>query len=360
MLIEIEPFDTLFFRDGKPFTMGSETWADGIFPPPPSVFYGALRTAYFSEHPEELKTFLLEENNDNDPTKNLEIKGIYYRYKGEVHLPLPLDLVHPKNKEKKEYTLNLLKLQEIENSYFTSLNKKINLLEADKEVEAFEDGLLFIDKLRRYLRLIEIDKLKAKRFKDIITSEPKIGIGRNNNTRTTEEGNLYRVPFNRLDKNFKFIIDFESLSISEKGFLKLGGEGKVANYKIYNENKKIEIKSPSINTKFKLYLSTPAIFKNGWLPSWIDENTLEGTFEGVKIKLLTACIGKPILIGGFDMKEKKPKPMKKCVPAGSVYYFESSNNDISKIIEKFHGKAISDYDEFSKQGFGISYIGDIK
>ena len=48
MIIQIDPLDTLFFRNGKPFTMGEETWADAVFPPYPSVVYGALRSAYFS------------------------------------------------------------------------------------------------------------------------------------------------------------------------------------------------------------------------------------------------------------------------------------------------------------------------
>lgn len=45
-IIEIQALGTLFFRDGKPFTMGAETYAEGIFPPLPSTIYGALRTGH--------------------------------------------------------------------------------------------------------------------------------------------------------------------------------------------------------------------------------------------------------------------------------------------------------------------------
>ena len=44
----LNPTDTIFFRDGRPFNMGEDTYAQGIFPPPPSVLYGALRTAYMA------------------------------------------------------------------------------------------------------------------------------------------------------------------------------------------------------------------------------------------------------------------------------------------------------------------------
>ena len=36
-IIEIEALDTLFFRDGKPFTMGQDTVGESIFPPHPST-----------------------------------------------------------------------------------------------------------------------------------------------------------------------------------------------------------------------------------------------------------------------------------------------------------------------------------
>jgi CRISPR type III-B/RAMP module-associated protein Cmr3 len=44
MWYEIIPNDTLFFRDGRPFSMGTETWATSIFPPYPSTVYGAIRS----------------------------------------------------------------------------------------------------------------------------------------------------------------------------------------------------------------------------------------------------------------------------------------------------------------------------
>lgn len=74
--IEIQALDTLFFRDGKPFDMGDDNWAEGIFPPPPSVIYGALRSAYFAEHPENMALA----NTDNDPTKEIRINQIFIRY----------------------------------------------------------------------------------------------------------------------------------------------------------------------------------------------------------------------------------------------------------------------------------------
>ena len=42
-------------------------------------------------------------------------------------------------------------------------------------------------------------------------------------------------------------------------------------------------------------------------------------------------MGKYTSIGGFDVERGRPKPMKRAVPAGSVYYFELLEGDLEKV-----------------------------
>jgi CRISPR-associated protein Cmr3 len=42
-----------------------------------------------------------------------------------------------------------------------------------------------------------------------------------------------------------------------------------------------------------------------------------------------------VSIGGWNMAKNQPKPMRKAVPAGSVYYFRLENEDYTEKIEKF-------------------------
>jgi len=72
MLAKITPLDIVFFRDGKPFSWGEETWAGGIFPPYPSTIYGALRTMWFSENIQEFS----KANTEKDKTAKIEVKHI--------------------------------------------------------------------------------------------------------------------------------------------------------------------------------------------------------------------------------------------------------------------------------------------
>lgn len=76
MLIDIKPLDTLFFRDGKPFSMGDNDWADGIFPPHPSVFYGALRSAYIGKNIDCIGK-ISNKSDPDDPTQKLKILNIF-------------------------------------------------------------------------------------------------------------------------------------------------------------------------------------------------------------------------------------------------------------------------------------------
>ncbi len=361
MLININPLDTLFFRDGRPFSMGEETWADGIFPPSPSVFYGALRTAYFAEHMDKLP----EANKENDPTKNLEINRICYKKEVNYYFHVPQDLVIDKrdsflvNDKREPFKVFPLKLKKFQDLVSSSPTNSILISPGAifQEVESVTDGLLDQASLEKYLSNKDND-LKVISMNKHIKSEPKIGIGRKNYTHSSEEGLLYRVGMKRIT-DISIILEFNSIEIPEKGILKFGGEGKLIRYD--RENDVISIKPPEIKSNmFKIYLATPAFLSNGWIPSWIEEDTLEGTIPGTggRVKLITCVIGKTFRLGGFDMKEKKAKPMRTIIPAGSVYYFECIEGAIEDIIKKIHGKSISDFEQ--KQGFGICFLGGVR
>lgn len=357
MLIKLDPLDTLFFRDGKPFSMGEETWGNCIFPPSPSVIYGALRTAYFSNHIDLLE----KANTENDPTSNLVIKGIYLLDNLEnnniLYLPLPLDLVQKKDVEPEfENAVHLLSLVELKlkSSCLTSY-----VLKGNQGVEAVDDGLISGKLLKEYLSCSG-KNFSILRLSSRVITEPKIGIGLSGETHTADESKIYRVGMKRL-KNLSLLVEFEGMSIPEKGLLKLGGEGKAASYeKISDQLTACDLPEDYFDKnieKFKLYLSTPAIFHQGWLPSWIDMNSLEGKYKNSKFKLLTASIGKYQNLGGFDLKQKKPKSMWKVTPAGSVYYFKIIEGNFKEIFSLFNRQSISE--ENAKQGFGITFVGKV-
>lgn len=369
--IQIEALDTLFFRDGKPFTAGEETTGGGIFPPMPSVLHGAIRTTYFGESTTTFKSSAQIKAN----TSGLTIESIWLAYDNENFVPFPRDLVvkkdwdAPNKKGKaKELTAHRLFLKKDESS-----NQSVQSLAVpDNDIQWEQPANLLIDQqsLQDYLDHTP-ESIFFEPLGNMMVVENKVGVGLDQSTRTAEEGRLYFLTFNRLQnssgKRLKIGVTYNApWQLKSAGLMRLGGEGKMARY---SDTTSLTPKMPEIATKqFKLYLATPAFFSNGWLPFAVTTDNLNGVqiIDGKKYKfrILTAAVGKYIPIGGFDVAKNRPKPMLRAVPAGSVYYLEAeSESDAQILANHWHGKSICD--ELSKeynhanQGFGIAYVGKI-
>lgn len=351
MLFEVSPLDNVYFGKGHPFSAGFEGIGSGIFPPAPSVFYGAFATYYLSLNginPQNLE-FVQE---------NLKIKGIYYKNGEAWYTLVPMDLV--KNKEdKEENKLEFLRVGKplVE----TDLGDgQINLLYSPNKVENVK-GLIDDLAMSNYLKGIK-ENIFFKPFNDFVTKENKIGIKIDYDKRSSKKGYLYKTDYIKMAKDIKnsleFVVDVEckDFSFPDTGLVKLGGEGKAAKVSRVNDIPKFleekfteEVKEIITKTgKFKLILVTPSIFQNGWKPDFSKLN--------IKVKLIAAAIGKPISIGGWDMKNKRPKVMSKAVPAGSVYYYEILEGPIDSLIEKIYECGISD--ARANEGFGRCLMGE--
>jgi CRISPR-associated protein Cmr3 len=369
MIIKLKALDTLFFRDGKPFNKGDETWASGVFPPAPSVFYGSIRSAYIAQN---LDKYSLKELIEK--TEKLRIKQISFevaaidKETGQEELgqyfPLPKDLVIQKQlndkteiyqrKKFNSYKTYLLKLSE---SVLNSSNATLLRLQSpqDEEVEEVDNGIIHYSFFEEYLQGNEITYFEGRKLNNFLTNEPKVGIGRDGITNTTTDGLLYRVGMQRTN-HVQAIIDFEEISdlkLSQSGFLKLGGESKSVSYEL-EEGLDITFDITGLNNneeQFKIYLATPALFKKGWYPTEIFEKA------NVEVELLTASLGKPINIGGFDIAEGKPKKMLKAIPAGSVYYYKLKSGNLEHLFNIILENTVSEVR--SKEGFGIAYLAKI-
>ncbi len=353
MIIEFKPFDTLFFRDGKPFNKGAENVAETIFPPFPATIYGALRTAFFDNNISIFQELLKNNglNSDKDPTRKLKINNVFIKNSASDYLfakPKNLLTIEEDNKEINSILTNL-KSAELSNC---PLNVLYN--DSDKNYKyasGYLDEISFGDFLNKDYENVSITNMAS-----VFNVEQKVGIAIDQDTNCAKDQNLYRVDYIRLDKDIALQIDFEGFDLPDNFVMKLGGDGK---YVACNRvAKSVELPLSKIENRFFSYIHTPAIFKNGWLPEWIDPVSFTGHIpaSNIKVKLLSANIGKPLLIGGFDMAKRRPKPMYKAVPAGSLYFFEILSGD-SQELQQLHQKSISDI--YPEQGFGINYIGKL-
>lgn len=357
MFIKITPFDTLFFRTGRPFTAGENAWAEGVFPPFPSTLYGAVRSSMLFRRG-NLKDFYDGKYHQDLGTPesegSLEIVGLLL-YKDEVLLRAPLDLVLVYNKK-----LEPLKFCTKPSLFVSSYNLQNILIWQKKEIVDESHGWLSLIDFCSYLKNKE-KSYSAMRIDDLFHYEHKIGIARNKETLTSKEGYFYRIPLVRLKSGVSLVAEVEGLSdFPEEGIIQLGGECRGAFFTKIDDPIKLlrELTFNFENGLFKICLATPAIFEKGWIPKWVDESNFEGLYNGIELKLLGCALGKSLSVGGWDIAKNRPKSMRKAVPAGSVYYFKILNSSgAQEIKQAFHLKNISDVNP--TEGFGLAIIGEV-
>lgn len=358
MLIKINPFDTLFFRDGKPFSMGDDSWADSLFPPSPSVIYGAIRTLFLGNTNFATADKLALE----EATKHITISGIYLQTESGYCVTAPNDFAIEKTENNPQKTIlqprNAAAAGVVSNKPLTQITYPDFVVDNEKS-----KGIITLFDLEDYLKATDVAKISpnAKYF----VSEPKIGIGRDNLTFATDEGKLYRVDMKRLSNKTQIVVELPDFPHKWLSIAKLGADSKLAHFSV-EPNKTVSAQIPfslaPTDTLLKLYLATPAIFEQGWLPRWIKpENDYTGELgEGeqkIILQLTGTALGKPLPIGGFDLKEQQPKTMCRTVPAGSVYYFRLVEGTIGAVKELLHCKTISDH--LPNEGYGLAMVGKI-
>ncbi|MBI5749398.1 MAG: type III-B CRISPR module-associated protein Cmr3 [Nitrospinae bacterium] len=371
MKLFIEPNDVLMFRDGRPFAGGDDHFARGSFPPSPSTIYGALRSHILSVKSGEFDTFknepakiskaITDEVGTKKTLGTLAIAqfGVAKNNEGQIqhYFPIPRDIAKEKGKE--DGKLYILKPDSfINNIALTDMPLGLqHLWRATEEALEAASGFLSEDELASYLMGKAPEKIIEA--KEIYQTEERTGIRKNRSIRSVETGGLYSVEYFRMKEGFGFALDAAGTKLlPESGILRLGGDHRSASYfkSSWNDIDTKHIKDKILRDKhFKLILLTPAVFSQGWLPESIDRNTFEGAINGVKLKMTSACVGKPIGIGGYDFVKNHPKVMNKAVPAGSVYYFELSEGDVDSLFKNVWLKSISD--EKTQEGFGITLIG---
>lgn len=110
--------------------------------------------------------------------------------------------------------------------------------------------------------------------------------------------------------------------------------------------------------RIRMGLASPAIFRGGWKPGWLNEH-LEGSPPGsnVKLKLIGVSNGRWKAVSGWSLAPPRgPKPIRRIVPAGSVYFFDNVGGDPAKLADRWL-HSVSDEAQDKRDGFGLAVWG---
>ncbi len=399
MRLFIEPTETLLFRTGHPFTAGENNFAQTLFPPTPETLQGAIR-ATIASYWDDKKT-LAEAFQDKELVNLIGDRKHYARFRitcislgrhkkdtkdntVERIFPIPAHILQEDDGEKRQARLT----PQTKAGVDSNLPDTMQMLYPDKEIKGklepmkgwltergLQKAFLTNENLltKQYLRERKEDTDKAEVIEDsdIYTRESRLGIGMDSQRKATEEGLLYQVQMIRMNHQEKqqyvygFVVDVrlsqssevsstnpeslvddaqtqQLLHLPDQGWMSLGGERRAAYFTVVKPPQGTS--SAEVEQLQKgnlLYFATPAAFNKGWQPAeWLPPLK----------KPVAVAIDRYQSIGGWKLSPGSSgglnKEMRRCVPAGSVYFFNEQIRVTQPLTD--HGMQI---------GYGITYAG---
>ena len=110
----------------------------------------------------------------------------------------------------------------------------------------------------------------------------------------------------------------------------------------------------------RMVLATPALFGCGWKPKWLGQDlagTVPGTGVSVRLKAAVIERWKPISGWGLELGQLGPKPVRRLVPAGAVYFFGVEQGEATELADRLWLESVCDEPQDRRDGFGLALWG---
>ncbi|PDO10556.1 MAG: type III-B CRISPR module-associated protein Cmr3 [Candidatus Reconcilbacillus cellulovorans] len=376
MLFELRPADTFFFRDHRPFAVGEDSAAAGLFPPRPGTVYGALRTAYVLRH-SDLETFYAGRDEAvrawmGTPSEKgrFRLRGVFLKVGDDLLLPVPFDCVVVGKTGDSARRLKLV--YEPERAGWASDESAWRLYSNSREKTESAAGMYVrLNDWKRHLFGGDEPMPAVQVYGRLVVREPKIGIALDPATRRARDEMLYRVEMGRFHEEEGRAVslvaeadDDDAPDFADIPMLRLGGENRPwtlrqlrGSLEVLTATERAEVSRRIRETGIaRVVFLTPAIWKRGNRPERFDSET--GVWridDGLEVRILTAALGRPVVIGGWDMARNRPKPRRNALPAGAVVYVEVKPSLAETFVETAFRRSLSD--ELSEEGYGRAVVG---
>lgn len=380
----VEPADVLLFRDGRSFSAAnSDTLARGVFPPQPTVFYGAIRSAVMSRNGADFDrpAFGLSGpvadvvGTKAEPGTLRIARFALARRRGDAVerlYPVPSDVLVRKDdraapRAERRHTL----LRTREGQGRTNAPDGVLLPWTDDDaldaVYTAARGYLPEPAFWQVLAGDERAMRNAVDPESLFCTEPRTSVALDNETGTGRTGRLYTVAFTRMNPDVGFLLGLENDAgvVPERGWLRLGGEARAAQFTPVaglrtagNDATDNDLASTiRARGRFKLVLTTPAVFEQGWRPDVVGDDG-RGTLAGCRVRLCGAAVEGHVPLGGWNMAAGRPKTTRRAVPVGSTYFFDLEGASTAhRLVENGRILSLAGSSDDRKQGLGLAALG---
>jgi len=303
------PSDTLFCKGAEPMEMGSDHTANSIFPPPPETISGALRTEVLRQNNVSVKAYkegkcdpkLISNIGEYGSKAPFDVYGPIFLKQERFLVPAPYSWFAEKNLLESEDQVPVYKGYLMEHRRLSTDVDKILWVQSESS-ELRSLGGMWIDIDSLAAESVEINVWKPE---DLYGFEERTGIALDFTSskgslgvryRTVREGHLYTFSHARLKPDVQLVFGVNTeLLLASEGCLALGGERRFGRYRI---------------------LPSPPVFKESGSGYY---QTLSLVHYSNRMDAHLVATGKPIRLGGWDMKKGFHKPMRNYMPAGTVF-----------------------------------------
>jgi len=382
MDLQLTPVDTVFFRDGIPFTSGSSTQENvgSLFPPYPWTVTGAIRVAlalcngWDGDTPWQSTITNVIGTGPRDLGK-LRVTGPFLLRDGQPVFPVPRHIMGEVSEGRwkpivclqpgapLECDLGTVRLPEASEDVFDATQRT----SSQGWPKPSKNWWLTVSGLIKVLGGGMPNETQLLAEESLWTHEDRIGLKRKRTTRTAEEGQLYSTRHVRLANGVSLGVRVDGLPPGWKHpfgqLLPLGGESRFAECHEWeldglswstsgidqSPTEHIRFAGRQARARTMLVALTPIDLER---EAYVGKQSLQ--IGNTTAKVISACLDRPQRIGGWDSVGRKPMPMRSMLPAGSVLFCEVSDPERLAAASRDGMISIGSRQEW---GFGLVGVG---
>ncbi|MGC8968252.1 MAG: type III-B CRISPR module-associated protein Cmr3 [Thermus sp.] len=346
----IEPRDPLIVRDGRPFTNSPGARARSLPFPLPQTLAGAYRTRRAL-----LEGLPLPERAEE--VLRWGLRGPLLAEEGRegwrLLLPRPLDAL---KLGERVYPLRPLELPEGAGTNLPEGLRPVGLPSPSlKEKPAPLSAFWYWESFLEWI-LKDSPESYSPEGHGGPTPEVRTHVALEGATQTAREGFLFQtsgLEFARGRSRLALILWPEK---ELEGIFPLGGERRLAFWRKGGPGvpplPEALVQGLVRSKAARILFLTPAFLEGAYLPKG-------GAFGGARVE--AAVVGRPQAVSGWDLREGRPKPSRRAVPAGSVYFVRLpeawGEGEIRAWAERIWFQNLSDEEQDRRDGFGLAALG---